>query len=301
MKKIASISKKLQFLGLLGLPIFFSDLLIWKLLWLFWLFALVPFVYEFKIYYQSFRQLFGLPYTFIRYKFKLPDVHTYEPSMTYSLPFNGEWIVVNGSVLKPMSHSWNITSQRYAYDFVQLDPSSSTHHGDPMVLDNYYCYGKEVTAPADGIIVSAIDRYPDSPIDKKGRAVCSANDIRGNHLIIKHSDNEYSLLAHLKPGSLIVHAGQSVKRGDSLAQCGNSGNTSEPHLHFQLQSSPNFYTAAGLPLSFGLIDAKPLSHYNHYDPRPTLNDPLYKTNGNICYIHRGMAVSNQLHHAPNKA
>jgi murein DD-endopeptidase MepM/ murein hydrolase activator NlpD len=73
---------------------------------------------------------------------------------------------------------------------------------------------------------------------------------QGNHIIIRHSKKEYSLIAHLKPKSVTVKKGQKVKQGQVIAQCGNSGNTTEPHIHFQMNNGKNFFTTAGLPIKF---------------------------------------------------
>ena len=75
-------------------------------------------------------------------------------------------------------------------------------------------------------------------------------DIRGNYIVIRHEWGEYSCLAHLKRDSILVSVGQIVKSGEIIAQCGNSGNTSEPHLHFQVQSDLSFFFCEGLPINF---------------------------------------------------
>ena len=79
--------------------------------------------------------------------------------------------------------------------------------------------------------------------------------------MIQHAEKEYSLLAHLKPGSICVRTGQQVNLGEKIGECGNSGNTSEPHLHFQIQSGKSFYSSFGLPVSFSNIYAKETAAY----------------------------------------
>ena len=74
--------------------------------------------------------------------------------------------------------------------------------------------------------------------------------ILGNHVILDRGDGVYAVLAHLRRGSVRVRKGQSVRAGDLLAECGNSGNSTEPHLHFQLMDHPNPLFAAGLPVRF---------------------------------------------------
>ena len=137
-------------------------------------------------------------------------------------------------------------------------------------------------------IVAATNRYhgtlpaPESPVCSPRKAVCAAKDLRGNYLLLQHSPREYSLLAHLKPGSLLVRQGESVRQGQPVAACGNSGNSSEPHLHFQLQDTPDFYTSAGLPIPFSSLRTAPAPNYHRLDPRPhgaETTPPPYLTRG----------------------
>ncbi len=68
--------------------------------------------------------------------------------------------------------------------------------------------------------------------------------------MIKHNDQEYSFLAHFIPGSIKVKEGDTVKRGQVIGKCGNSGHSTEPHLHFHFQDHPNFYLGRGIPIKF---------------------------------------------------
>jgi murein DD-endopeptidase MepM/ murein hydrolase activator NlpD len=89
-----------------------------------------------------------------------------------------------------------------------------------------------------------------------------AGNPAGNHVVLDHGNGEFSLLAHLQKGSLRVKAGDTVKAGQPLGLCGNSGNTSEPHLHIHLQTGPEFPGATeGLPMAFTdfLADGKPVA------------------------------------------
>jgi murein DD-endopeptidase MepM/ murein hydrolase activator NlpD len=72
----------------------------------------------------------------------------------------------------------------------------------------------------------------------------------GNCVVIQHRTNEVSVLAHFQRGSIVVKAGESVKRGQVLGKCGNSGNSSQPHLHYHLQDSPIFQDALGIKCVF---------------------------------------------------
>jgi murein DD-endopeptidase MepM/ murein hydrolase activator NlpD len=74
--------------------------------------------------------------------------------------------------------------------------------------------------------------------------------IAGNSVLIKHADGEYCLLAHLKRGSVRVRVGEAVKQSQEIGRCGHSGNSTEPHLHFQFQNGKSFYFNSGLPVKF---------------------------------------------------
>jgi hypothetical protein len=204
----------------------------------------------------------------IRYGAQLPSASNYQCKAKYSLPFKEAWTVVNGGIDKATSHSWDIPTQRYAYDFLKLDENGKSFQGEHTKSSNYYCYGKEILAPADGEVIKVASGYSDSLILGNGQVDCSAHDICGNHILIRHADREYSLLAHLEPNSISVKKGDIVKRGQCIARCGNSGNSSEPHLHFQLQDGMSIFGSAGLPIEFEEIEVKPTPSYSAFDPRP---------------------------------
>lgn len=257
MRKLLKIISKLQWLGILGLVGDLLGLRMFKLFYLFWLLAFVDLfvsarstVNSLLFLLQNLAMLVSLPITPLLYKFRLPDKDTYVPQCTYSLPFAEKWHVANGGVDKDTSHSWYAYSQRYAYDFYITDGEENSHMGSREVLSNYYCYGKEVLAPADGVVVLTKDSYEDTPITEPGQVDCAASDVRGNHVVIQHNKNEYSTVAHLLKDSICVVKGDKVQRGQKIALCGNSGNTSEPHIHFQIQANKSFIFSAGIPVSF---------------------------------------------------
>jgi len=286
MKRFVRICNRIQYLGLLGLPGLLLNNKILSLLWLFWLFGLVGIFYNFPVFLQSLKQVWGMLTVPFRYGLHLPSPENYHSKVQYSLPFEGDWTVINGGIDKTTSHSWGIPTQRYAYDFVVLDKQGQSFSGDGKQLTDYYCYGKKILAPADGEVVEVQDQYPDSLLLGHGKVDCSAKDIRGNYILIRHAENEYGLLAHLKPGSILVKVGDQVKRGQCVALCGNSGNSSEPHLHFQIQDGISFYTSAGLPIEFTDITISPAPNYSRYDRRLTIPSTSSK------YITRGQLVSN---------
>ncbi len=237
---------------------------------------------------QSLKQLWGIVVLEYRYQGKLPDMDSYFPANRYSLPFRGTWTAVNGGITEAVSHSWALPSQRYAYDFLILDEKGSSCTGAETQPASFYCYGAEILAPADGVVAQVHTGEPDSRITKLRDVCCAGRDIRGNYIMLNHGQNEFSLLAHLRPGSIRVRPGQRVSRGDVLAACGNSGNTSEPHLHFQVQQGENFYSSPGLPIAFTGIGAKPAPNYSVFDSRDIGESAA------LPYITRGQAVWNNM-------
>jgi hypothetical protein len=143
-------------------------------------------------------------------------------------------------------------AQRYAIDWLQTDQDSKTSHGNPLDLHSYLCYGQPVYAVADAVVASTKDGLPDgrpevgkTPADP--RVPMTLETIAGNHIILDLGDGIYAGYAHLQPGSLRVKAGDHVKAGDVLGLIGDSGNTTEPHLHFQLMTENNILAAQGIP------------------------------------------------------
>lgn len=182
-----------------------------------------------------------------------PSAGAYEQKVEYALPFTGEWVVARGGTTPETSHSWEILSQRYAYDFVVVDSSGRTHRGDGSRLDDYYAYGEPILAPADGEVVEVVDGIRDAPYVGTGWIDWRTPRIGGNSVTIRHAEGEFSYLAHLIPGSIRVCVGQQVLRGEEVARCGHSGHSTEPHLHFQIQDHPDFFQAVGLPVKFSAV------------------------------------------------
>ncbi|MFD1646378.1 M23 family metallopeptidase [Haloarchaeobius litoreus] len=195
-------------------------------------------------------QFGGQLVTMVRYQRRYPNRERHVPSTTPSLPYDGRWTVVNGGVTEETSHSWMLVAQRYAYDFVVTDEDGATHTGDGTELEEYYAFGEPIRAPASGVVVKARDRLRDHPRPGSGWLEWRTWDVRGNHVVVRHADGEYSLLGHLRRGSVVVSPGDRVERGEKVGDCGNSGHSGEPHLHYQLQDHPNFWTAASLVPQF---------------------------------------------------
>jgi len=163
---------------------------------------------------------------------------------TYTMPVSDDWFVFWGGTNEFVNYHYVYESQRYAYDLViMLDGKS--YKDDTMRNENYYAYGKDVIAPADGEVVKVVNHLRDNVPE-----VMEESQPAGNYVVIQHANNEYSLLAHFIQHSLIVKEGDSVKQGDLIGLCGNSGNSSEPHIHFQVMDSPNYLNCKSIRIRF---------------------------------------------------
>lgn len=194
-----------------------------------------------------------------RWNERPPTLESYRQRTVFTLPFDDEWYVFNGGTDEARSHSWDLVGQRYAYDFTIIDESGRRHRSSGDRLEDYFSYGSPVRAPADGVIVEVRDGVRDAPRVGTGWLDWLCRDFGGNHVTIMHADREYSHLAHLVPRSIVVREGQRVSRGDVLARCGNSGHSTEPHLHFQVQDGPKFLDTMSLPVAFSycVVDGEP--------------------------------------------
>ena len=179
-----------------------------------------------------------------------PHTAAVEPAATkqeteLSLPFKGRWLVFWGGDTKELNYHHDVPAQRFAFDLVGVDEKGERHRGDGTKNEDYFCFGREILAPADGIVVEAIDGVRDNTPASMNPA-CAV----GNCVVIQHQAKEVSVLAHFQRGSIVVKMGESVKRGQLLGKCGNSGNSSEPHLHYDLQNSPIHQDALGMKCFF---------------------------------------------------
>lgn len=178
----------------------------------------------------------------------------YETEADLRLPFDGDWYVFwGGRDIEDNYHAAD-PAQRFASDFV-VHENGQSYSGDPQRLENYHCWGREILAPADGEVIATVDDLPDLPIGDT-----DPQNPAGNHVILALGDEEFAFLAHMQQGSIAVQQGDQISRGDVLGLCGNSGNTSEPHLHVHLQTTPDLLDGEGLPAQFTdyLADGEPV-------------------------------------------
>ena len=147
----------------------------------------------------------------------------------------------------------NIT--RYGMDFMQVDATGRTFKGKGQLLEDYFIFGKPVLAPAAGIVADCVGDRPDSPIGRMlvdYEGLQRTKDLRllgGNYVVIDHGNGEFSFLCHLRQNSLKVRKGERVQAGLPVGEVGSSGDSTEPHLHYQLRGSAD-PDCASLPAAF---------------------------------------------------
>jgi Peptidase family M23/Protein of unknown function (DUF3887) len=177
---------------------------------------------------------------------KLPQI---ERNITkLKLPFNGEWTVYWGGDTKELNYHVINEAQKNAFDFVIRDEKGSSFKTDGLTNEDYYAFGKEIIAPTDGEVVLVVDGIKDNVPGEMNPIY-----VPGNTVIIKTENNEHLFFAHFKQHSIMVRQGQKVKQGDLLGLCGNSGNSSEPHLHFHIQNVEDMNIATGVKCYFDEI------------------------------------------------
>lgn len=205
-------------------------------------------------------------------------------SFQFALPFIGEWKVTQG-------HNGEYTHQgdwKHAWDFQIEDEEGSNHLDNGIKREDYFCFGKPVTCPADGWVEEIDDTVEDN---EPGKVNLEQN--WGNTIVIRHADQLYSKLSHLRKGSFKVKEREFVKKGEVIAQCGNSGRSPVPHLHFQIQSTP-YIGSKTLDWPFGHYIRFRDGHYNlkSYD-RPVQDE-------NVSNIQRNSALEKAFHFIPGK-
>ena len=139
--------------------------------------------------------------------------------------------------------------ERYAIDFVQLGSDGKTYKGDVKDNHGYHAYGADILAVADGKVVDVKTGIPDNVPGSTAIPITLAT-IGGNYVIEDLENGAYAFYAHLKPDGIKVKVGDRVKRGQVLALLGNSGNSTEAHLHFHVISRPSPLGGNGLPYAF---------------------------------------------------
>jgi murein DD-endopeptidase MepM/ murein hydrolase activator NlpD len=197
----------------------------------------------------------------------------------FRFPMMGQWFSAVGPT-PHTAHRWALPEE-FAFDIVSLGDGTRSYRGSGTAFEDYHAYGADILAAADGTVVAvkadvAEDpttlRQPGETAEAYGERMGAyqmqlvASDISliaGNYIAIDHGNGEFSLYAHLMPGSVTVKVGDVVKAGQLMARLGSSGNSTEPHLHFQVCDGPVPLNCAGIPVNFTNIEL-PYADY----PRP---------------------------------
>ena len=182
----------------------------------------------------------------------------------FRFPLRGVWYVGNGPTFYT-AHRWAIPEE-FGFDLIQLGSGSSSHRGDGTSFSDYYAYGQPVMAAAIGRVQAVVNNIAENPealrrpgetdeaymqrLQQMQAGHLENGTAAGNYVLIKNGDNIYSLYAHLRPASITVKAGDSVVAGQVIGSLGSSGNSTEPHLHFQVCDRPDPLVCAGIPVSF---------------------------------------------------
>lgn len=194
-------------------------------------------------------------------------------------PLTGTWFVAVGPTMHT-GHRWALPEE-FGYDIARLGQGDLSHRRSGERFTDYYAYDAPVLAAAEGVVVAVVDDQPEDPATLRkpeeaddayaarvqelqaGLLARGTSTIAGNHVMIDHRNGEYSLYAHLRPGSVRVRVGDRVASGAPLGRLGSSGNSTEPHLHFQVCDAPDPLGCAGIPVQFQNVTL-PYADY----PRP---------------------------------
>ena len=187
-----------------------------------------------------------------------------------ALPFAGRWLARNSPARRIPSHGTDLLGERYAIDFIGVDErgrSAAVRDWGTLFgtepAERFVGFGRPILAPADGIVVAAHDGEPDHEarrsqlslvpyaLGQASRLRAGVPAIAGNHVVIALADGAgFVALVHLRSGSVRVVAGDGVWVGQPLAQCGNSGNSTQPHVHLQVMDDLDLAGATGLAMRF---------------------------------------------------
>lgn len=168
----------------------------------------------------------------------------------------GGWVAGNGCCSTDGVHRATVlpingalhAAQRFAIDRIRLDSQGRLVNGDPADVGSYTAYGADIVAVAAGTVVDALNTLDDQvPGRLPDPGTITLGNVLGNHVTVRHSDGRYATYAHMQKGSVAVGVGGNVLPGQTLGRIGNTGNTSAPHLHFQITEGRSVLGSDGLP------------------------------------------------------
>lgn len=190
------------------------------------------------------------------------------PTVDLAYPFEGRWLTQNSPANRVPSHRTTLLATSFAIDFVPVDEAGRTApitFGSllrPEPAERFQGFGRPILAPVQGLVVGVHHTAPDHPafrglpsvgyaLTQRRRAGAGWVALAGNHVMIETRDGPVVALCHLQRGSVRAQLGQSVRVGETLGRCGNSGNSTEPHVHVQAVDSLDVRHASAVPVTFG--------------------------------------------------
>jgi hypothetical protein len=190
------------------------------------------------------------------------------PTLDLAYPFVGRWQTRNSPANRVPSHGTTLWGTSFAIDFVPVDEAGRTA---PLTLgsllrpdpaERFPGFGRPVLAPVQGVVVGVRRTAPDHPsfrglpsvgyaLTQRRRAAAGWGELAGNHVMIQTREGPVVTVCHLQRDSVRVQPGQSVQVGEALGRCGNSGNSTEPHVHLQAVDRVDVVHASAVPIAFG--------------------------------------------------
>ena len=195
-------------------------------------------------------------------------VQYYQQKTSLIVPFHGLGVV--GQDWMTNGGHGGIAAE-FATDLRGLDENYAEQKNDANENASAAGWGREILAPAAGIVTYARNDVPDNPHPGKDPGLYNElpdpiTATAGNCVIIDHGNSEHSVMMHMQQGSVRVKAGERVAAGEVIGRLGNSGNSFGPHLHYQLQSGPQLFHDQALPFKFQGSDV-PLSRGRHLNEK----------------------------------
>ncbi len=184
--------------------------------------------------------------------------------LTY--PFAGRWLTQNSPADRVPSHGTTLFATSYAIDFVPVDEAGRTAPISlgtllrPEPPERFPGFGRSILAPVAGVVVGVHQRSPDHRAFRglpsvgyaltQGRRVAGGWEaLAGNHVMIATEAGPVVALCHLQRASVRVELGQRVQAGEQVGRCGNSGNSTEPHVHLQAIDRVDVARATAVPIT----------------------------------------------------
>jgi hypothetical protein len=164
------------------------------------------------------------------------------------LPFKGEWYTFWGGTDKRQNYHVVTIPQQGAFDFFVVDKNDQAYTRSGTRNEDYYAFGRSLYAVCDAVVYDV-----NTGVEDNRPSQMNPSEALGNYVILKTDKEEYIFYAHFQHESIKVEKGETVRQGQYLGNCGNSGNSSEPHLHLHIQDGPNLIADVGARCFFESI------------------------------------------------